>query len=92
LAAGKHLGDAQALAITARPDRCAYLSGYVAECCLKSLWLLQTGVPAKRPPQWSSGDHALKELHDWLTTITVNLFSPNQPLTTKLVELLVMKR
>lgn len=70
LAAGKHLGDAQALAVAARPDGCAYLSGYVVECCLKSLWLLQTGVPARLPPKWSSSGHALKELHEWVTTMS----------------------
>lgn len=36
-AAGKHLNDASTLAAAGRYDGAAYLSGYVAECCLKTL-------------------------------------------------------
>ena len=44
-AAHKHLVDAQALLSHQRPDGAAYLSGYVVECALKSLWQLETGQP-----------------------------------------------
>lgn len=42
-AAHKHLLDAQTLLGQHRPDGAAYLSGYVVECALKSLWQLETG-------------------------------------------------
>lgn len=42
-AAGKHLLDAHALLAQQRPVGAAYLSGYVVECALKSLWHLETG-------------------------------------------------
>jgi hypothetical protein len=42
-AAGKHLQDAAALLAAARPDGAAYLSGYVLECSLKSIYQLETG-------------------------------------------------
>lgn len=38
-AAGKHLGDAEVLFNNGRFDGAAYLAGYVAECCLKSVIL-----------------------------------------------------
>lgn len=41
-AAGKHLDDAAALVDAARYDGAAYLSGYVVECSLKTLIVLQT--------------------------------------------------
>lgn len=42
-AASKHLRDAAALLAAARPDGAAYLSGYVVECSLKSIYQLQMG-------------------------------------------------
>ncbi|MCL4821148.1 MAG: hypothetical protein KJ067_18585 [Vicinamibacteria bacterium] len=53
-AARKHLLDAAALLHESRPDGAAYLSGYVVECALKSLWLL--GLPSLPPKApWPSG-------------------------------------
>lgn len=46
-AALKHLLDANTLLGQSRPDGAAYLSGYVVECVLKSLWHLETGNPRK---------------------------------------------
>lgn len=45
-AAHKHLLDAQTLMGQQRADGAAYLSGYVVECALKSLWLHETGEAA----------------------------------------------
>ena len=42
-AAGKHLGDATALLGAGRVDGAAYLSGYVVECALKSIVILEGG-------------------------------------------------
>jgi hypothetical protein len=42
-AAQKHLLDAGVLLAQQRPDGAAYLSGYVVECALKSLHVLETG-------------------------------------------------
>jgi HEPN domain-containing protein len=42
-AAHKHLLDAEALLDKQRADGAAYLSGYVVECALKSLHVLETG-------------------------------------------------
>lgn len=44
-AARKHLLDANALLASQRADGAAYLSGYVAECALKTLFVYQTGKP-----------------------------------------------
>lgn len=44
-AARKHLLDAQALLANGRADGAAYLSGYVAECALKTLYVYETGLP-----------------------------------------------
>lgn len=44
-AATKHLLDAQTLLEQKRADGAAYLSGYVVECALKSIWQLETGEP-----------------------------------------------
>ena len=43
-AAHKHLLDAGVLLAQKRADGAAYLSGYVVECALKSLWLHETGA------------------------------------------------
>lgn len=53
-AAHKHLLDAQTLLDHQRADGAAYLSGYVVECALKSLWQLETGQPRR--------GHDLREL------------------------------
>lgn len=42
-AASKHLLDAGVLLAQQRPDGAAYLSGYVVECALKTLYVLETG-------------------------------------------------
>lgn len=42
-AAHKHLLDAAVLLAQQRPDGSVYLSGYVVECALKSLHVLETG-------------------------------------------------
>jgi len=42
-AAQQHLLDAGVLLAQQRPDGAAYLSGYVVECALKSLHVLETG-------------------------------------------------
>lgn len=44
-AAIKHLLDAQTLLGQKHADGAAYLSGYVVECALKSIWQLETGKP-----------------------------------------------
>ena len=41
-AAQKHLLDAGVLLAQQRPDGAGYLSGYVVECALKSLYVLET--------------------------------------------------
>ena len=46
-AAHKLLLDAQTLVGQQRADGAAYLSGYVVECALKSLWQLETGKPRR---------------------------------------------
>jgi hypothetical protein len=53
-AAIKHLLDAQALLGQKRADGAAYLSGYVVECALKSLWLHETGVPPSSSMPWGT--------------------------------------
>lgn len=60
-AAGKHLADAEVLLAAGRADGAAYLSGYVVECSLKSLWLHQTGIPPGRMP-WGRSGHDLAYL------------------------------
>jgi len=45
-AAAKHLTDATILCAASRPDGAAYLAGYVVESSLKSLVLLDQGLPA----------------------------------------------
>lgn len=49
-AAQNHLLDAGVLLAQGRPDGAGYLSGYVVECALKSLLVLET----KSPPQHHS--------------------------------------
>ena len=57
-AATKHLFDANVLEKSNRPDGAAYLAGYVVECSLKSLYLLENGPPL--PQNWTH--HRLKSL------------------------------
>jgi HEPN domain-containing protein len=57
-AALKHLVDAQVLFGQARYDGAAYHSGYVVECALKSLWLLEQGTASSRMP-WGGNGHKL---------------------------------
>lgn len=52
--AHKHLLDAAALLLAHRPDGAAYLSGYVVECALKSIWLSEMGPQAGGMP-WPKG-------------------------------------
>ena len=47
-AAQKHLLDAGVLLAQQRPDGAAYLSGYVVECALKSLLILETKVAPRQ--------------------------------------------
>lgn len=61
-AAQKHLLDAQVLLAQQRADGAAYLSGYVVECALKSLWLHETGVPAGSALPWGRQGHDLNYL------------------------------
>jgi hypothetical protein len=61
-AAHKHLLDAQILLGQQRADGAAYLSGYVVECALKSLWLHETGVPSAGPNPRGQKGHNLNLL------------------------------
>lgn len=47
-AAGKHLVDSRTLVNAGRADGAAYLAGYVVECCLKTLVLVEAGTIAKK--------------------------------------------
>ncbi|WP_298231577.1 HEPN domain-containing protein [uncultured Azohydromonas sp.] len=69
-AARKHLTDSSILLNAGRADGAAYLSGYVAECSLKSLWLYETGVPpAGTPLPWGRRGHDLSHLHSQATAL-----------------------
>jgi hypothetical protein len=65
-AAHKQLLDAQSLLGQQRADGAAYLSGYVVECALKSLWLHETGAPTGNSMPWvdegGDGPYELKTL------------------------------
>lgn len=58
-AAGKHLADGQALVAQGRPDGAAYHAGYVIECVVKTLLLLEecSGVPPTPPGPLPHGKH-----------------------------------
>jgi hypothetical protein len=58
-AARKHLLDAQTLLQARRSDGAAYLSGYVVECALKSIWLLETRPTGESSPPWGKRGHDL---------------------------------
>ena len=60
-AAQKNLADAQILCAQHRPDGAGYLSGYVVECALKALWLIEVGVPSG-PAPWGRRGHDLSYL------------------------------
>jgi hypothetical protein len=55
-AAGKHLADAHALQTSERADGAAYHAGYVIECALKSLILVEGGEPWGHDINTLSGD------------------------------------
>jgi hypothetical protein len=68
-AAHKHLLDAQTLLGHQRADGAAYLSGYVVECALKSLWLHETGVATKKTISWGKKGHNLNDLTARVTAL-----------------------
>lgn len=68
-AALKHLLDAQALLAHHRADGAAYLSGYVVECALKSLWLHETGLPVETNMPWGRQGHKLPFLTAQVTAL-----------------------
>lgn len=68
-AAHKHLLDAQTLLGQQRADGAGYLSGYVVECALKSLWLHETGVPTGNAMPWDRKGHDLSHLATQVTAL-----------------------
>jgi len=68
-AAHKHLRDAQTLLGQQRADGAAYLSGYVVECALKSLWLHETGAPTRQAMPWGKRGHDLNYLANQATAL-----------------------
>jgi len=67
-AAKKHLSDAGVLEKAGRPDGTAYLAGYIVECSLKSVVLLQINAPN---PKWRGKDgHDLPKIHSELINLT----------------------
>ncbi len=68
-AAQKHLLDAAALIHQERPDGAAYLSGYVVECALKSLWLSEIAPPLATPPWKGAQGHNLTFLEATVSTL-----------------------
>ncbi len=72
-AAHKMLLDAAALLLADRADGAAYLSGYVVECALKSLWLNALGtVPADVPWKKGAGGHDLVALAKSVSTLAAS--------------------
>lgn len=69
-AAHKHLLDAQSLLGVQRVDGAAYLSGYVVECALKSLWLHETGIPSGQTMPWGRKGHDLNYLATQAAALT----------------------
>lgn len=61
-AAGKHLNDSIILRDSQRWDGAGYLAGYVVECCLKTLLLIENNMT----PTWSQ--HNKGHDLDWLRT------------------------
>ncbi len=72
-AAKKHLLDAGALADSAHTDGSAYLAGYVIECSLKALLLLERRLSGGAlSSAWSGSEgHHLKNLHSTVNTTIV---------------------
>ncbi len=68
-AALKHLLDAQTLLAQQRTDGAAYLSGYVVECALKSLWLYETKAPTGSAMPWGKKGHDLNHLASRVTAL-----------------------
>lgn len=68
-AAHKHLVDAQTLLGQQRADGAAYLSGYVVECALKSLWLHEEGAPTGNAMPWKRQGHDLNHLATQVTVL-----------------------
>lgn len=66
-AAHKHLLDAQTLLGQQRADGAAYLSGYVVECALKSLWLHEMGAPTGNAMPLGKKGHDLNHLASQVT-------------------------
>ncbi|MFZ2648777.1 MAG: hypothetical protein WA210_01600 [Burkholderiaceae bacterium] len=68
-AAHKHLLDAQTLLVQQRADGAGYLSGYVVECALKSLWLHETGAATAKLMPWDKRGHDLNYLATQATAL-----------------------
>lgn len=68
-AALKHLLDAKALLGQNRSDGAAYLSGYVVECALKSLWLHETGIPPGGAMPWGRQGHNIGVLAQHIASL-----------------------
>lgn len=69
-AAAKHLCDSLTLLSNHRPDGAAYLSGYVVECALKTLLLLETGTSPQTITLWTGRNgHDLKHLASQASTL-----------------------
>ena len=68
-AARKHLVDAKVLLAQNRPDGAGYLSGYVVECALKSLWLYEVDVPIGRMPWGKQKAHELSFLANQVSAL-----------------------
>jgi len=68
-ASQKHLLDAQTLLAQNRFDGAAYLSGYVVECALKSLWLHETGIASPKMP-WGKQGHSLTFLASHVSALS----------------------
>jgi len=71
-AAGKHLLDAKALISLQRADGAAYLSGYVVECAIKTLLLLEVGWQPGHKTPWERGavGHDLNDLASKLAALS----------------------
>lgn len=69
-AATKHLRDAAALLAAGRSDGAAYLSGYVVECALKTLFLYEA-TPIPTAQKWGNKGHDLSDLEKQVATQAV---------------------
>jgi hypothetical protein len=68
-AALNHLLCAEALLSQQRFDGAAYLSGYVVECSLKGLWLLEAGAATSGKKLWGTKGHNLSYLNAQVTAL-----------------------